>query len=158
EQISNIRLDLGGVNGIFGFYTLNASERSVYSGITWGNHGTVSGAGFFFDNSESPQQSPLGVNLSGTTRPVLRDLTLMGGTNACIQSGAIPGCYAIVQEGAPINIAFGPATACSGSLPIAWVTSVNSSGQITGINVGSGGSGCGTSLTCTIVGAPTGYP
>jgi hypothetical protein len=153
EQIINVRLDIGGVDGLFGFYTLNESDRSVYSSMRWSDYppGTASAAGLFFDRAEAPQQ------LVPLKPPVLRDLSLTQGVNPNNPDGtaSCSGCYGIVQEGSAISVVFNGCT----TSPIAWVTGVNSGGAITSLAVGSGGT-CSNpmSVTATITGAPTAYP
>jgi len=160
EQISNLKLDLGGNSYIFGYYTLNESERSVSSNFRWSGCGSSTGpsvnsAGVFYDRTEAPT----GVgnsNLSGTTRNVLRDVTMTGGPMGVDNSS----CYGIVQEGANITITF---TSCLTS-PLAWITAVGAGGTISAGGysfVSESGANCsnlGIPTTCQVTGAPPSYP
>jgi hypothetical protein len=168
EQISNLTLDLGGGNpnpstmviptAVFGYYTLSSQERTTFSNIKWTDYPPAGGAGFFFDRTEAPTAGVGSSNPAGTTRPVLRDLSLTGAGVPCSNP-----CYAygIVQEGANTQITFGSTTGtpCN-PYPIAWVSAVVS-GNITGITVGSGGN-CPVAtqgnITCSITAAPATYP
>lgn len=154
EQISNIKFDLGGNDAIFGFYTQNEQERSVYSNLRFSDFGSLSGAAWFSDRSDAPTTQ------NGPTRNVLRDVSLTSPNISmppdCVASGSSPGCYGIVQEGLPIAIQFNKGS-CNRT-PTAYASTVDTTtGAITAITVvDNGGGGCnsGTLPTVTsIVGA-----
>jgi hypothetical protein len=171
EQISNIKLDLGGNDYVFGYYTVNMSERSVYSNMRWTDYGTVAGVGLMWDRTEYPRGVGA-VKLSGTTRPVGRDLSLTGAGTPCVVTSpggapipvfGDPGCYGLMELGGKVTIGFGSSSAtlpaCT-TYPTAWVTAIDGSGNFTTV-IGNKGSGCNTlgpTLSCTAYAAPASYP
>jgi hypothetical protein len=152
EEIHDLRIDVGGNNNIFAYYTMNEMERSLYQLIRFGGFGSAlsgastNAAGMFFDDTESPNGQP------GPARNVIRESTFTGDVGACST------CYGIAYEGSKYTIVF---PSCTGANPpIAEVTTV-SGGSITGMQVVYGGSvgGCapGSSTTYTVYAAPSTY-
>lgn len=158
SRISGIKIDLGGANNVFGYYTMASQERTelidTRGGPACGGTGVASQycADVFYDRAEAPIGT--GMNNAGTTRPVIRDFNMASEATATCTS-----CYGIVFEGSNILLQVTQGT-CN-SQPIAYVNKVTTgnaiaTGGYTVVNNGGGAcpiSGAGAP-TCTINGAP----
>ena len=150
-RIEDVKIDLGGNENTFGYYTQSEQERSgvYFSNCGHGGNGFANGgewACVFWDRTEAPttQVGPDNFGIS--------DFNM--GPN--LTSNASTG-YGVVAEGSNITITFTSLGSCTGPLS-AYVQAVNTSGVITSIGVGNNGtSGCttGSPPTCTITGAPS---
>jgi hypothetical protein len=133
-RADSLKLDCGGNNNCFGYYTRNEQERSGLFNVTCGDLGTGSACGFW---------DRMGANVaqSGPTHYAVRDVNM----NANLTSDSAS-TYGLVFEGAQIEVNL---TGGGGSGATAWVTGV-SGGVISGLTLGYPGSSYTSAPTCTI--------
>jgi hypothetical protein len=133
-RVDGLKLDCGGDNNCFGYYTLNEQERSGLFNVNCGNLGTGSACGFW-------DRMGANVGQSGPTHYALRDVNMNANLSADSSS-----TYGLVFEGAQIEVNL---TGGGGTGATAWVNGVNS-GVITGLTLGYPGSGYTSAPACTI--------
>lgn len=155
-----IKVSLGGNNNAFGIYNMNCQEGCKYTGIAFGDIGSINAtvpanaAAVFWDRTEAPTSA------SGPTHFSAEDLHI--NTKATVDPVASAPVNGIVIEGASDTVVMTQGS-CAVQ-PTAYVVGV-STGAITSIGVGNDGNGntagsggCNvTPPTCTIYGAPSTY-